>query len=418
MSIHSVLSAFAEVLHSPEFREVARHPDRPKAFTRQRKLPLVVLVATMITGLRMRIQTELDHFFAFLLGQAAPVGHVSEQAFAKARQNLDAAALPWLNRKLIDLAESHGMVPRWRGLRLVAADGSIFHPGIRACHQSRARLASKSQHLLGFYIPNAELMLDAFLFSDSQGERQVLFEHLDILSSTDLLIMDRGYMATWLVAALNQRKIPFCLRVDKSNGWACVTQFIRSGKDEAIVELPKVSKQDALDFECPRAAVRVRLVRHVSPNGKIRVLMTNLMDSEAYPASVFGELYHRRWRIEEAFKRLKQKLNLEHVSGLSQLAVEQDVAAKVLCDNLQSLACATACLENDMPENRQINRASAYSLLRHLIPAVLLAARTIDVVNEVLKNLTRRSQSHKSGRSSPRNMPSGKPHKRMNQKPC
>ena len=128
MSIHSVLSAFAEVLHSPEFREVARHPDRPKAFTRQRKLPLVVLVATMITGLRMRIQTELDHFFAFLLGQAAPVGHVSEQAFAKARQNLDAAALPWLNRKLIDLAESHGMVPRWRGLRLVAADGSIFHP--------------------------------------------------------------------------------------------------------------------------------------------------------------------------------------------------------------------------------------------------------------------------------------------------
>ena len=152
--------------------------------------------------------------------------------------------------------------------------------------------------------------------------------------------------------------------------------------------------------------------------GSAIVILSLATTADWYAASVFGELYHRRWRIEEAFKRLKQKLNLEHVSGLSQLAVEQDVAAKILCDNLQSLACATACLENDMPENRQINRASAYSLLRHLIPAVLLAARTIDVVNEVLKNLTRRSQSHKSGRSSPRNMPSGKPHKRMNQKPC
>ena len=115
---------------------------------------------------------------------------------------------------------------------------------------------------------------------------------------------------------------------------------------------------------------------------------------------------------------MKHKFNLEHVSGLSQLAVEQDVATKILCDNLHSLACATARLENDMPENRQINRASAYSLLRHLMPAVLLAARTIDVVNEVLKNLTRRLQSHKSGSSSPRNMQPVKPNKPMNQKPC
>ena len=30
----------------------------------------------------------------------------------------------------------------------------------------------------------------------------------------------------------------------------------------------------------------------------------------------FADLYHQRWRIEEVFKRLKHRLNLEDVSGL------------------------------------------------------------------------------------------------------
>ena len=50
--------------------------------------------------------------------------------------------------------------------------------------------------------------------------------------------------------------------------------------------------------------------------------------------AAFGELYHQRWRIEEAFKRLKHRLHLEAVSGLSQHALLVDVAAKVLADNM------------------------------------------------------------------------------------
>ena len=38
--------------------------------------------------------------------------------------------------------------------------------------------------------------------------------------------------------------------------------------------------------------------------------MTNLFDVARFPACSFGELYHQRWRIEEAFKRLKHRLNL------------------------------------------------------------------------------------------------------------
>jgi hypothetical protein len=57
-------------------------------------------------------------------------------------------------------------------------------------------------------------------------------------------------------------------------------------------------------------------------------------------------LIHQRWRIEEAFKRLKHRLNLEHTSGLSWLAARQDFGAKAVRDNLAALAawCDDQCL--------------------------------------------------------------------------
>jgi len=60
--------------------------------------------------------------------------------------------------------------------------------------------------------------------------------------------------------------------------------------------------------------------------------MTSLLDTVAYPASAFAELYHWRWKIEEAFKRLEHRLALENTSVLSWLAAQQDFGAKVLAD--------------------------------------------------------------------------------------
>jgi len=66
-------------------------------------------------------------------------------------------------------------------------------------------------------------------------------------------------------------------------------------------------------------------------------MMTSLLDSVTYPAADFAALYHSRWRIEEAFKRLKHRLALENTSGLSWLAAQQDFGAKILADNLHAL---------------------------------------------------------------------------------
>jgi hypothetical protein len=61
------------------------------------------------------------------------------------------------------------------------------------------------------------MTLAARLYSTDVGERQMLFEHLDKLRHNDLLVLDRGYPAYWLFAALWQRKLHFCMRVDSLN---------------------------------------------------------------------------------------------------------------------------------------------------------------------------------------------------------
>ena len=417
MSLHSLFADIAAHLQSAEFRLSAIHHDHPTAFTRQRKLPLPAVVALLLSGMRKSVQAELDEFFAHLRQQAQLVRHVSEQAFAQARAKLSNAAIPRLNDWVIQRAQHYGFVSLWHGLRLVAVDASTVRFGLRASHVLRAALPD--QIAFGLFLPGCELMLSASLHSVHENERQMLFEHLDRLRSSDLLLLDRGYPCRWLVAVLNQRAIPFCMRVEKSGntGFTCVRDFLRSGLAEQIVTLRAADRRDVLDFECPSEPQTVRLVRHIAPNGQVRVLMTNLLDATRFPASRFSDLYHQRWRIEEAFKRLKHRLNLEHVSGLSQLAVEQDVAAKVLCDNLQALATLEARDNDDLPDRERINRAYVHTALKPLLPALLLGRKVARLLRNVLTLIAKRTYLHRENLSKPRK-PGSKPHKYMTQKNC
>ncbi len=416
MLLAALFSDFVVHLHSAEFREDARHPEHPHAFSRRRKLPLPALVAVLLSGMRKSVQTELDEFFAHLQQQAQLARQVTEQAFAQARVKLASTAIPSLNDWLIARAETDGYLTRWHGLRLVAADASTIRLGLRASHQPRA--ANADQILFGLCLPGTDLMLAATLHSQGESERQMLFEQLHRLSSRDLLLLDRGYPCRWLVALLTLRKIPFCMRVEKqAGGFNCVHDFLRSGLTEHIVTLPPPDDADVRDYGCPATPVRVRLVRHVASTGAVRVLMTSLLDSTQFPAELFGDLYHHRWRIEETFKRLKHRLNLEHVSGLSQLAVMQDVAAKVLCDNLHALIALEACHQHDVPPERRINHAAALSIVKPLMPSLLLGASIASLLSDALALIAKRTYIHREGRSKPRH-PRPKPHKFMANKPC
>jgi hypothetical protein len=278
------------------------------------------------------VQSELDAFFANLANRADLLREVSAQAFAKARKRVSATAFERLNDHFLAWVDTQFGFPLWHGLRVVAGDATVLRLTLFGKTRDGKPLVRHVIDAIGFalYLPGIEMTLAATLYSPDVGERQMLFEHLDKLRHNDLLVLDRGYPAYWLFAALLQRGRHFCMRADSLN-FSAIQAFRRSGLTEQIVTLPAPCKQEALDYEIAATPSKVRLIRQVFGH-KVRVLVTSLLDLDAYPATEFGALYHSRWRIEEAFKRIKHRLALEQLSGMSWLAARQDFGAKVLCD--------------------------------------------------------------------------------------
>lgn len=365
------------------------------------------VLSFLLSGLQSAVQSELDRFFANLINSADSVRVVSAQAFCRARLKISALVFTQINHQLMALVEKHLSVPRWRGLRVVAADGSkvrltVMRDGVRSIVEGVA---------FGLYLPGIELFLDFVLHEPLCDERQMLFEAIDVLRPDDLLVLDRGFPSRWLVSMLTARGIPFCMRCDSSGGFKAVRCFLASGLAEKVVSLRPPNARDAADYDCPVVPTLVRLIRVVTPNGQIHVLMTSLFDTVGYPAAEFAALYHGRWRIEEAFKRLKHRLGLEHTSGLSWHAARQDFGAKAVCDNLNALAAyvaTDACLDSD--SDYKINRTQAFDKIkRQLGRWLLLAKATIRRVQAVLKELAKNLQKFVPDRAQPRHQKT-KPH--------
>lgn len=65
-----------------------------------------------------------------------------------------------------------------------------------------------------------------------------------------------------------------------------------------------------LGLSTKQTTISVRLIKVCLPNGKLEILATSLQDTQLYPAQAFGQLYGFRWGVEEAFKTIKQHLNV------------------------------------------------------------------------------------------------------------
>lgn len=400
----------SERIASDEFARIARHPDHPKAFTRSRKLPLPALIGALLSMRNQSQQTMLDSFFASICDTACPQREVSDRAFAKARDRLHLPALVSLNDLVVRRADEAGLIERWCGLRVVAGDGSALMPAVRPCLISRSA-AAPDQRLFALFLPGAELTLHASVHAAQEGERSMLVEALDLLGPDDLLVLDRGYPSAWLVALLNARGIRFVMRCDNDSGWRAAKKFLHSGSAETHVTLNRPNAADVADWGCPARAPTVRLVRQAAPNGKVRVLATNL-PAKTFPSHLFGDLYHQRWRIEEAFKRLKHRLHLEAVSGLSQQALIIDVAAKILTDNITSLMCSAAADDAELPgRSRKCNRSYAALVMQRMLPCLVLFVGDIaQIITDVVALFGATSQRFVPGRSRPRPSHHVKPH--------
>jgi len=395
-------------LESVAFME--RHRQSPTAFTRKRALPFVLLVVFLVNLVKRALQDELDAYFNLERHAVVAARVVTKSAFCQARQKLRASAFEELNTVQTQYFYQHFPYQTWHGWRLLGVDGSTAELPVTADilahfgYWGDKPLARVSQL---FDVLN-QLTLDAWIGPKTRDERDCAAHHLAHVQPGDLLLLDRGYPAFWLFVLILSRGAHFCARMP-CGVWAEVDRFVASGQREQIVTLTPGAhaQQECQARQLPTIPLQVRLLRIVLDSGEIEVLATSLVDSTAYPHAQFKELYHQRWPVEEDYKVIKLRAEVENWSGKSTLAVQQDFYAKIFTINLTVILTQPAQTQvTHQSETKRyayrVNFAYALSLMKDTVVHLLRQSAISDLLTALWQAMMRTTEPIRPGRKAPR----------------
>lgn len=424
----SVLNYLKKILCSPEFIE--KHRNSTTAFTRTRKLPFQLLFCFIINFVKGSYQAELDRFFQSIVSSSIAKRLVSKAAFAKARMKLKYEAFIELNQCLVDEFYAVFRCRAWHGFQLLAIDGTTLtlpkiseiseHFGVWNGRQGEPCPKARASQL---YDPLNHLTVNAVISPKGIGERQQAKHLLPEVLANSLILLDRGYPAFWLFKLILCRHGHFCARISRK--WKEVRHFIKSGKKENIIEVKAAAaaeycKELGLDIK----PVKLRLIRVELSNGEIEVLITSLIDKEAYSHAIFCDLYHERWPVEEDYKTMKCRIEMEAFTGQSVLSIYQDFYANVFAKNLVAVLSypARAALDTAGIKNKhahQINFTHALGKAKHLVALLFQrTSRTIKkLIQEFITIILQTTEPVRPGRKYPRNQRSVKKPYYQNYKP-
>lgn len=406
----------------------SRHRRRASDFTRECVLTFPVLMLLLLQKSLKSLQAHLQEFL-WQLAEGTPGSQLSGGALTHARAKLRASAFIELNESAVLATvygdEHAGQVQRWRGHRLLGVDSSLVRlPASAAlgdafgwvqCANHRGPLERYPQGRVSvLYDVLNQVGLEARLAGSQVAETELAHQHLAVVQPGDVLLNDRGYTGYGWLAAVRAAGAHFVSRCSRGSFAAAQELFARNEADvsvEASLVAPQSVRAECRQRNWP-LELRVRLVTVRLAGGELEVLVTSLLDAAAYPTQAFGPVYWQRWGQETYYGRLKGRLDLEHCSGKTVAAVEQDFHATVLLSNVESVVAGVAQAQLDertagRQQPAQVNRAVSLHALKYRL-IELLSCRV--PAEKVLAELTEWFQANpvsvRRGRAVPRRKPS------------
>lgn len=232
-----------------------------------------------------------------------------------ARKRLSAAVLEELSVAVVQLlAQSpsqHGFA-FYRALRLMGIDGTLLDcPDTDSNREVFGRTSNQTSHgafpkvrVVSLCELGTRVLWRSIMGTYHQSEQKLTLPLLEFLTTEMLLLADRHFGIAPIIYPLLKRKVPFLIRVKKSQRFA-VEKVLSDGSYLSTIYLGKNDRAGG------RAGKIVRVIRytHKDPNrpgcGEVHVLVTSLLDEKIYPAVELIELYHVRWEEEIAFSEWK-----------------------------------------------------------------------------------------------------------------
>lgn len=344
-------------------------------------------------------QAELDRYFQAVHHAEVPKRCLYKGNLSKTRAKLKHTAFIELNDQLARSFYESFEHETWFGFNLLAVDGSTIrvpdeyeistHFG--AWNTTKGKKPCPKARVSQMFDVLNKVTIDASVAPKSQGERELASFHFLKLLPQDLILLDRGYPAHWIFKVVLSMGADFCARISYKR-WRVAKKFFLSGNKEQIVKF-KPSPQSLTkcrEMGLDAKAIKVRLIRVELESNETEILVTSLTDMQEHPVELFSDLYHSRWPVEEDYKALKYRLQVENFSGKTVHSVYQDFHAKVFSKNMASVIATTTKKEiskksESLLHIHQINFAQALSQMKNTI--VLLFKRSVDKMAEIVEEL-------------------------------
>ena len=343
----------------------SEHPG--KDFTRNRKLPFRKMISFILAMEGRSLTNEmLEHF-----GCSADIA--SSSAFVQQRSKINAEAFPSLFDLFVRLTDSPKL---YKGLRLLAADGSDIHIPTNSTHAESYFSGANGQdpynllHLDAMYDLLQHTYLDANLSGKRTANEQKNLCAMVDRSSVEkaLLIADRGYENYNLMAHLQEKDWFYLIRIKDAGtqgGISTGLDLPSSSEFDLLVDLSLTTRQTSeikmlfqdknrYRFLPSKASfdylpkknrkhdpvvfyhLPFRIVRFKITDDTYEAVVTNLPSAD-FPPEELKRLYNMRWGIETSFRELKYTVGLLHFHAKKVEYIYQEVFSRLIMYNFTEL---------------------------------------------------------------------------------
>lgn len=346
----------------------------------------------------------------------------STSAYCQARARLDPAALELIAGHLSWSLERNVLkAERWlagRAVKIVDGTG-ISMPDTPA---NQALWPQPSGQKPGCGFPQLKLV---GLFSLSSGallesasgnlhvHESLLFRQLwDKLEKGDVLLADRGFCSYAALVGLQQRGVDSVMRLHQKR-----PADFRAGRalgpdDRLIVWQKPVKRPEAWsveEFAALPATLTLRMIRLrvAVPGFRTRevVLVTTLLDAQAYPATALRELSGERWHVELHFHQIKVSLAMDVLRCQSPEMIQREVLLQRIAYNLIRCLMQRSAHLHRVPLER-ISFKGSLDTLRQWTSVIAAAGGTPRqqdrLIDQMLAAIARDPVPERPGRSEPR----------------
>lgn len=244
------------------------------------------------------------------------------------------------------------------------------------------------------------LPLDWVLLKKGTGERAAAEPLLSRLRRGDVMIMDRGYPARWLLALFVKHGVDVVMRMTaaKAGAWPEVKRFLASGAKTAVIDCRLDDGRTIPVRLIRRPPLKGRPLKHQKKR-EVMVILTTLLPKHGFEAKDIIDLYGKRWGIESLFREMKEAFGIERFHARTTAGIQQEIATVLMWVALTS--AIHAAVQAGLTDGKRANRTVSREIARICL-ARALDDGTVPKLDAMITEARRHAYKPRPGRSFPR----------------